>query len=155
VNQEVAFDVRRKRASAKVIFVDAEGRVLIIRSTKGEGYWSLPGGVCELNESPLQAAGREVAEEIGLARTPQQLLAANYDNKRDIDSICLLFFGGIVSEAEKTAITLQPEEVDAFEFLPPEEAVAKLIERGPLLQAGLTVLKGGTPVYLENMEAKP
>lgn len=53
--------------SAVVGCVDDAGRVLIVKQTAGpfSGAWLLPGGNVEPNESPEEAARRELFEETG------------------------------------------------------------------------------------------
>ncbi len=45
---------------------DPSGRVLLVREVSDLHRWSLPGGWCDIRESPRQAIEREVAEEAGL-----------------------------------------------------------------------------------------
>lgn len=49
-----------------LVFIEEEGKLLLVRQSYGRGYWSLPGGVLERGESIDQAAIREVKEETGL-----------------------------------------------------------------------------------------
>ncbi len=44
--------------------IDPEGRVLLIRRADN-GKWALPGGACDVGETPAQAAARETWEESG------------------------------------------------------------------------------------------
>jgi 8-oxo-dGTP diphosphatase len=55
------------KGSAVVGCVDDAGRVLIVKQTAGpfSGAWLLPGGNVEPNESPEDAARRELFEETG------------------------------------------------------------------------------------------
>lgn len=46
---------------------DPSGRVLLVREVSDQHRWTLPGGWCDILESPRQAIEREVAEEAGLA----------------------------------------------------------------------------------------
>lgn len=67
--------------SAKVILVDANDRVLLLRGhdpddPKAGHYWFPPGGGVEPGESVRDAAVREIAEEVGIAITRDQLDAA-------------------------------------------------------------------------------
>ena len=62
----------RLRRSARIILLDAAGRVLLIRFVlprRGGDYtfWATPGGEIEGDEMPLDAARRELLEEVGLA----------------------------------------------------------------------------------------
>jgi 8-oxo-dGTP diphosphatase len=49
-----------------------EGKALLIK--RKEGVWAFPGGKLESNESPIEAAYRELAEETGVAADLQQLV---------------------------------------------------------------------------------
>ncbi|GAA3008881.1 NUDIX hydrolase [Streptosporangium longisporum] len=57
------------RPAARVICVDASGRVLLMHwrdATSGHTLWEPPGGGIDPGETPLQAARRELTEETGL-----------------------------------------------------------------------------------------
>ena len=61
----------RPRQTARVMVFDPAGRVLLIRCVvmraSGEFvFWLTPGGEIEAGETPLQAAVRELREELGL-----------------------------------------------------------------------------------------
>jgi ADP-ribose pyrophosphatase YjhB (NUDIX family) len=61
---------KRRRIAAYGVATDADGRVLLVRSSlrsNTPGVWSLPGGGIEHGEDPADAVVREVAEETGLA----------------------------------------------------------------------------------------
>lgn len=60
---------------------DGDGRVLLVRETLDAGRWTLPGGWCDILESPKSAIEREVLEEAGLA-TKATHLAAVVDRDR-------------------------------------------------------------------------
>ena len=44
--------------------IDPDGRVLLIRRAD-DGLWAMPGGACDVGETPAEAAAREVWEESG------------------------------------------------------------------------------------------
>jgi 8-oxo-dGTP diphosphatase len=51
------------------ILRDADGRILVAERTPRQisaGFWELPGGKVDPGETPVQAAARELAEEIGV-----------------------------------------------------------------------------------------
>lgn len=56
---------REVRPAAKVILYDEDKNVIIVESAKS-GRYNLPGGGIDPKESPVEAALRELDEEIGL-----------------------------------------------------------------------------------------
>jgi len=50
----------------RVIIVDNEGRVLLVRNWFGRQRWALPGGGVKRHEPPVKAALRELREEVSL-----------------------------------------------------------------------------------------
>ncbi|MDB5733842.1 MAG: hypothetical protein JWN16_479 [Alphaproteobacteria bacterium] len=60
--------VPRPRQAGRAILRDARGRVLLIRFVLPDmTFWATPGGGVEPGETPLQAAHRELHEELGIA----------------------------------------------------------------------------------------
>jgi 8-oxo-dGTP pyrophosphatase MutT (NUDIX family) len=57
------------RSAARLLLVDATGRVLLFRHNDGHGreFWATPGGGIEPGETAEQAARREAREELGTA----------------------------------------------------------------------------------------
>lgn len=72
-----AADVVDRRA-ARVLLLDAEGRVLLFHgcdpadASQGS-WWFTPGGGLDPGETPAQGAARELAEETGLTVAPDHL----------------------------------------------------------------------------------
>lgn len=60
------FVARPNTHGVKLLIRDPAGRTLFVRHTYGPAVWELPGGGRRRNESPLAAARRECAEELGL-----------------------------------------------------------------------------------------
>jgi 8-oxo-dGTP pyrophosphatase MutT (NUDIX family) len=61
--------------SVSVHLFDERGRLLLVRLREG-GEWSTPGGLVEPDESPANAAVREVWEETGLLIRAERILGA-------------------------------------------------------------------------------
>lgn len=53
-------------AGVSVIVTNLAGDVLLLRHSYGPAVWSLPGGGLARGEDPLEAARREVREELGV-----------------------------------------------------------------------------------------
>jgi 8-oxo-dGTP diphosphatase len=58
--------VRRPRKSGVKCLITTSGRILLVRHTYGARAWDLPGGAMKRGEPPLDAARREMEEELGL-----------------------------------------------------------------------------------------
>ncbi len=82
-----AFDVQQrsdnglKRAAVTVLLVgmdDGDAALILTRRATGlrrhSGQWALPGGRLDAGETIVQAARREIAEEIGLALPPSAVI---------------------------------------------------------------------------------
>jgi 8-oxo-dGTP pyrophosphatase MutT (NUDIX family) len=65
------------RRAARIMLVDAAGRVLLFRGTDpgrpGSRYWFTPGGGLDPDETLVEGAIRELREETGLEVTPAEL----------------------------------------------------------------------------------
>ena len=63
-----------RRTAARVLLIDAEGRVLLLHGTDpgrpGVRYWFTIGGGLDEGESAVQGAARELFEETGLRVSP-------------------------------------------------------------------------------------
>ncbi len=58
--------MREKHVRVRVLIRNDDGEVLLVRSWFGHQKWSLPGGGIRRNETPTEAAVREVYEETGI-----------------------------------------------------------------------------------------
>lgn len=68
---------KRIRRAARIIVIDAEGRVLLFRFDVADRppFWVTAGGECEEGESFEQAARRELFEETGITAEPGEQIA--------------------------------------------------------------------------------
>jgi 8-oxo-dGTP diphosphatase len=64
---------------------DREGRILLIkrRFEPNKGRWSLPGGLLETGETLMEAARREVREELGVEIEVEELFQVSEEIIRD------------------------------------------------------------------------
>ena len=156
--------------AAGVLFFNQRGELLIIKPSYKD-HLSIPGGVAELDESPVDAAVRETKEEIGLkvARQKLKLLTIEYASRRPNglgDSLQFVFSGGllglkeiqnIVSHLErqknqKMVSGIEQPEVSEYKFVKAEDAPLLFSEWSrPRIVASLKALKNKRfPIYLEN-----
>jgi 8-oxo-dGTP diphosphatase len=149
-----AFDLAlpRKRMASTVLLFDEADRVLLVEPTYVD-FMELPGGCVELDESPRQAAIREVKEELGLDRDPGRLLAMDWVPPRPgrSEGLIAVFDGDRLTVEEIAGIRLPADELRSFVFLPADEAVQALPELlARRLQSCLRARDRATTVYLEN-----
>ncbi len=67
----------RQRMAARVLLLDKENRVLLLRFEMGDpdlpsSFWATPGGEVERDETPRQTAARELWEELHLRKLDLQ-----------------------------------------------------------------------------------
>jgi 8-oxo-dGTP diphosphatase len=117
----------RKRVAADVIIRNQAGRILLVNPNY-KPDWDVPGGMAEANESPLDAARREIQEELGLALTFRSLLCIDWVPSHGPwdDTLVFVFDGGILTPAQVDTITMSDRELDAFNFFTNDEAAELL-----------------------------
>ncbi|RKN08338.1 NUDIX domain-containing protein [Streptomyces radicis] len=142
----------RKRVAAGVILRDEGGRVLLVNPTYKEG-WDLPGGMVEANESPRDAARRELFEELGIHPELRRVLLMDWDPPHGPwdDQIVVIFDGGTLSSAEAAGVHPCDHELSACAFFPPDDAVTAVRPRiGERVAQALEALTKGETRYLES-----
>lgn len=132
-------------------FVMHEGKVLILKANYRE-TWQFPGGHVEDGETPMEAAVREVREEIGPGVRVTRPLCLNVERDADgkADTMCFLFLG--VYDGT-TPIQVDGQEIHDAAWVTPEDAVQKL---NPLVSIlvphAVSAIETGGVVYLEGGE---
>lgn len=126
---------REHKVAAAVLVEDEAGRVLLVRRAWNpmQGYWSLPAGFVDADETPPDAAVRECQEETGLTIEGVELFTAVYGREHAHGADIVLVYrgritGGTLAAADDAA------EVEFFRLnaLPPmafratETALARL-----------------------------
>lgn len=85
-------------------FVVQEGKILLVQE-KDSQLWSLPGGWCDVEHTPKEAAIKETIEESGYVIECSRLLGVfdrrNYEKSALYDVYCLYFLGNVVSGTPK------------------------------------------------------
>jgi ADP-ribose pyrophosphatase YjhB (NUDIX family) len=140
-------------------FVTHAGRLLLVRRAHAPwlGYWDIPGGFCEPDEHPLDAAVREVFEESGLRVRVTGYLGIwidDYGANTDggLATITFNVYYHAVPDGDLT-LRVDPAEVaEAAWFLPDEipEQLAFPDHIGPAVTAWKRALAAGqltTPLW--------
>lgn len=138
--------------AAGALITDQAGRVLLVKPNYRD-HWSLPGGICEHGEPPHLGCAREVAEEIGLARSVGALLIIDWAQPHGLDArpvMSFVFDGGTLEDG--AGIVLQQEELDAFRFAVPAELASYMTPfRARRTAAALAGRAAGSAVYLPGL----
>jgi 8-oxo-dGTP diphosphatase len=132
---------------AAIAFIKNErGDLLIVKPNYLEtDDWSLPGGVIEEGESPLEACKRECLEELGIHVTVGKLLCLEHRKPSHVDGETnkFIFDCGVLAR-EQQKFTLQADEIDAAIFKPVEEAMS-LVSK--VMRRRLEAIQQGTVYY--------
>lgn len=77
----------------RVLGIDPQGRVLLVRHSYGSPNWMPPGGGVKPAEDPLIAATREFGEEIGIPLIAPRLIAATHDDLHGAGNVSYIVMG--------------------------------------------------------------
>jgi 8-oxo-dGTP pyrophosphatase MutT (NUDIX family) len=72
--------VKPQIEGCRVIGVDADGRVLLVRHAYGSPMWMPPGGGVKHGENPALAGAREFEEEVGCRLEQPREIATTFDS---------------------------------------------------------------------------
>lgn len=103
------------RVAAGALFVDGS-RVLLVRKTYGN-RWDIPGGYVDRGETPTEACGREIREELGIERAVDRVLVHDWaPNAKEGDKLLYVFDCGELG-ADEQRIQLDGDELDRWEWV--------------------------------------
>lgn len=137
-----------ERASGMILFrKGTRGREYLLIKNRSGGHWGFPKGRLEPGEDELEAARREVAEEVGIPRAEivpgfTHLLSYRFVRERELVRKEVRLF---LARADGPGFP-QREEIEAMEWLPLPEALGRLTypeQRGALLQAEAFLVQSG------------
>ena len=123
-------------ASTIAVFNDKKEILIIKRSDKADsfpGCWGLPGGKIEKNETPEQAAVRELKEETGL-KTNEDDLYYLYTIHRESNKeiVCFVaedYEGKIILNEESSDYKwLDPQDLTSINMIPTPGVFLRLLE---------------------------
>lgn len=110
----------RPDCAAGALFVDDEGRVLLVEPTY-KLRWEIPGGLVERGETPREACARALREELGLDLPVGRLLVVDWAPHLRDQRVRFVFDGGVLGEKQLDEIELPPDELSSWALLPPDE----------------------------------
>lgn len=111
-----------KERSFGAVVVDEKGRYLLVKHRYG-GHWDFPKGHMEGDESPLEAALREVLEETGLTLEliGEHVLKSSYSPKAGVEKTVDFYIGRGIGIVE-----IQEAEIEDCGYFSYEEALSRL-----------------------------
>src|SRR5438132_604987 len=91
--------------AAGVLFRDTANRILLVEPSY-KPNWEIPGGAVEADESPWDAAGRELVEELGWRRSLGRLLVVDHVKPHDSrpEGVVFVFDGGVLDESDVDSV---------------------------------------------------
>jgi 8-oxo-dGTP pyrophosphatase MutT (NUDIX family) len=123
--------VRKPRIEAcRVLALDTQGRVLLVRHAYGPPKWMPPGGGMKRGEQPIPAAMRELAEELGCTLAYPRITATAFDTLHGAGNVLHIVAGECVG----TPAPDQREIIEAQFFAPdalPEDCARGLAQALP------------------------
>jgi 8-oxo-dGTP pyrophosphatase MutT (NUDIX family) len=130
---EYVAGMNRKRMAAGVLFRDCQGRALFVEPSY-KPNWEIPGGVVEADESPWDAAVREVWEELGVRWQLGRLLVVDYVLPQGTRSegVVFVFDGGVLEQSDVDDFVFSDGEILSAGFY----RVSEVRERVRPLLAG-------------------
>ena len=146
-------------ASGVILFNEA-GEILLVKPTYKD-HWSVPGGVIDKDESPRDAALREIKEETNLDLKSMHFLCLDYMSPQESgystkdENIQFIFYGGIMRDDDIEKIKVPKEEISEYKFVDREEATKLVGEKlSHRLKPCFEALDTGTTIYLEGGKEK-
>jgi len=108
------------RPTSEIIFEDKKGRILLVKRKypPKKGFYDLPGGFVDINETAEAALQREIREELGIKITEFTFLGTNlsrYVHKGVKYYTIALTFVGPLPEDQKITVSSDISGVQLFE----------------------------------------
>ena len=114
--QEYLNNLPKKISSAGALFCNADWEILLLKTHYKEDL-EIPGGIIEENESPKQAAEREVKEELWIEISLWKLLVCEYQITDEFVCYAFIFDGGIITQEHIDSFVLAVGEIKSVHFL--------------------------------------
>ncbi|MFF1713576.1 NUDIX hydrolase [Streptomyces sp. NPDC058268] len=142
------------REAARVIVLDNDQRVLLLRYDENEGFWATPGGSLETGETYTAAALRELHEELGIDTTSvvlgTQLAERSQEHAvggREVRQVERYFPAHLTAADVDASLATQPDNIREHRWWTLDELRATHETVYPLGLADLTTdyIRNGVP----------
>lgn len=123
--------VHFKNTAIGVVPIDDQGNTWLVkqsRYTLNQFTWEIPEGGCPQGESPLNAAKRELEEEVGLQAEDWQELMRLHLSNSVTDELCIVFIARGLGTGQQR---LEETEDIEYKKLPLKEAI-DMVKRGEI-----------------------
>ncbi|RKT56605.1 NUDIX domain-containing protein [Saccharothrix australiensis] len=141
-----------------VAAVDSDGSVTLIhqyRHPLGKRIWELPAGLLDsAGEQPLEAARRELVEEVGLAAREWSTLVDVAASPGFTDEVVRVFLARDLSEVDREQLGEEEADLEARRF-PLDEAVRMALAGEIVNGAAVAGLLAAQAVLAGRSEARP
>ena len=127
------------RLVAACVLLNDRGEVLLAERPKGKpwaGYWEFPGGKLDAGETPEAALVRELAEDLGIAVAPADLVPLTFVSHAYPDFhllmplyLCRRWQGTVTALEGQTLAWAQPADMAGLQLLPADAPVQGVLVR--------------------------
>lgn len=121
-------------ARARILIIDQDERILLVQHWARGDTWSLPGGGIDKGETPIQAARRELHEELGVELPGDRL---NYLTTVQVGYEAPLFVVRVQS-SEIPDRAIRPFEITAMQWFAVDQLPLRVSK---VAQLGLVTLR--------------
>jgi 8-oxo-dGTP diphosphatase len=134
-----------KGASIAFIKNERDDLLIVKPNYLNTDNWSLPGGVIEEGESPIEACRRECLEELGIHVKVGKLLCLEHrkPSHPEGETNKFVFDCGVLLPEQQT-FTLQPDEIDEAVFKPISEVMTLVSQ---VMRRRLEAVRQGISYY--------
>nr|WP_179783677.1 NUDIX hydrolase [Micromonospora jinlongensis] len=142
------------RVAAGALFLDDEGRVLLVRPSYKK-HWDIPGGYVEPGESPRTACLREIEEELSLTAALGPMLVVDWaPAEHEGDKLLFIFDAGTLTTEQVQAIHFADGELTEWRYVIADD----LDQYGPprltrRLRTAIAARNRGNATYAEHGKA--
>ena len=128
----VAVSERRRKLVVAALVRDPAGRILLSRRRADQPMpllWEFPGGKVEEGESPTEALGREIVEELGCPAEVGKIDDVIFHKYPEFDLLMLVYECRLLDAPRPVEVAelawVPPAELHLYEVLPADVGICK------------------------------